>query len=181
MILRSPLSGTGQPGRQECRTSSRDTVSIFAEKGGGPLGLGVGPFPGAGETGTDEGVTGDGVADAEEAGPVEGAAGVDEFGAGEAGAGTDTRVLAVADAPASPTPAQPVPPTSAAITTADLRFHKEVIGAGYPRPRRAQAVGARSCGQRDCCGQSPGQLAGIAVGKGHKPYELTIGIVAGRR
>ncbi|GIH62197.1 hypothetical protein Msi02_30140 [Microbispora siamensis] len=140
VILRSPLSGTGQPGRQEYRTSSRDTFSIFAEKGGGPLGLGEGSFPGAGETGTDEGVTGDGVADAEEVGAAEGAAGVDESAAGDAGAGADTRVLAVADAPASPTPAQPVIPTRAAITTADLRFHKEVIGAGYPRPRRAQAL-----------------------------------------
>ncbi|GLX05413.1 hypothetical protein Misp03_23400 [Microbispora sp. NBRC 16548] len=154
-------------------------MSIFAEKGGGPLGLGVGPFPG--ETGTDEGVTDDGVADAEEAGPAEGAAGVDEPGAGDAGAGTDTRVRAVADAPASPTPAQPVTPTSAAITTADLRFHKVVIGADYPRPRHVQAVRARSCGQRDSCGQSPGRLAGIAVGKGHKPYKLTIGIVVVRR
>ncbi|GAB3881503.1 hypothetical protein GCM10027612_10660 [Microbispora bryophytorum subsp. camponoti] len=82
----------------------------------------------------------DGVADTEEVGPAEGAAGVDEPGAGDAGAGTDTRVRAVADAPASPTPAQPVTPTRAAITTADLRFHKEVIGAGYPWPRRAGAV-----------------------------------------
>ncbi|GIH52577.1 hypothetical protein Mro03_77560 [Microbispora rosea subsp. rosea] len=135
VIFRSPLSGTGQPGRQECRTSSRDTFSILAEKGGGPLGLGVGPSPGAGETGRD-----DGVADGEEAVAEEGAAGVDEPGADDAAAGAGTRVRAVADAPASPTSAQPVIPTRAAITTADLRFHKEVIGAGYPRPRRARAV-----------------------------------------
>ncbi|GGO00241.1 hypothetical protein GCM10011574_06770 [Microbispora bryophytorum] len=162
VILRSPLSGTGQPGRQDCRTSSRDTFSIFAEKGGGPLGLGAGPFPGAGEPGAGEGMADDGVADTEEVGPAEGAAGVDEPSAADAGAGTDTRVRAVADAPASPTPAQPVTPTRAAITTADLRFHKEVIGAGYPWPRRAGGGRARSCGQRDPCGQRPARLAGIA-------------------
>ncbi|GAB3148094.1 hypothetical protein GCM10027161_44220 [Microbispora hainanensis] len=171
VIFRSPLSGTGQPGRQEYRTSSRDTFSILAEKGGGPLGLGAGV--------SDDEVAGVEEAGAE-AGAEEGAAGVDEPGADDARTGADTRVRAVADAPASPTPAQPVIPTRAAITTADLRFHKEVIGAGYPRPRPAYAGCARSCGQRDSCGQSPEQLAGIAVLRSCKPYELTIGIVGGR-
>ncbi|GGO12836.1 hypothetical protein GCM10010116_25790 [Microbispora rosea subsp. aerata] len=147
VILRSPLRGTGQPSRHEYLTSSRDTFSIFAENGGGPLGLGVTPVSGAGDTGMAEGAT-----DADEDGEAEGAASVGEPDAGDVAAGGDTRVRAVADAPASPTPAQPVIPTRAAIITADLRFHKEVIGAGYPRRRHGPGGLARSCGQRDSCG-----------------------------
>ncbi len=155
MILRSPLTGTGQPGRHECRTSSRDTGSIFAVKGGGPLGLGVGPVSDVGETGAGEGVT-----DPDDGDP--GDAAEEPAGAGESDAGAAGAVAGggfLPDAPASPSPPQPVTPATAAITIADLRIHKEVIGAGYPRASHPPGAARDSCGQRDPCGQDPAGCA----------------------
>ncbi|GAA4054547.1 hypothetical protein GCM10022248_22390 [Nonomuraea soli] len=39
MTRRRPLSGTGQPGRQEYGTSSRLTALTFEVKAGGPVGV----------------------------------------------------------------------------------------------------------------------------------------------
>ncbi|GLW23913.1 hypothetical protein Mame01_39560 [Microbispora amethystogenes] len=132
MIFRRPLGATGQPGRQECRNSSRDTFSIFEEKAGGPLGLGVPPSSGADGAGVAEGVAGAGVALAGE-----------RDAAGDVTAtGTDVRAGTEAAPPASgpAPPPQPVTPTSVAIITADLRFFNKPIGAEYPRPQGAPTV-----------------------------------------
>src|SRR4051812_30958303 len=55
VIFLRPLSGTGQPGRQECRNSARDTSATFALNAGGTRGAGV-----ALTGGVTGGVTGDG-------------------------------------------------------------------------------------------------------------------------
>ncbi|GAA4198542.1 hypothetical protein GCM10023074_27590 [Microbispora amethystogenes] len=137
MIFRRPLGATGQPGRQECRSSSRDTFSIFEEKAGGPLGLGAPPSSGADGVGVAEGVADTGSVDTGVA-----ATGERDAAGDVTAAGTDVRAGAEAAPPASgpAAPPQPVTPTSVAIITADLRFFKKPIGAEYPRPQDAPTV-----------------------------------------